>query len=94
VDEKGHIQLKVDRAEREAIAVKEGNVDWIHKQRAGVPSQVVPPPGTRGNANHGVALPGRVAANAFKPAEPQSAVAGFSDSAKDMLLDVLKKGAF
>ncbi|GAB7362986.1 hypothetical protein MBLNU230_g3281t1 [Neophaeotheca triangularis] len=68
VDDQGRVHLNFDRGDKEAIAVKEGNVEWIHQQKerssmglGGARGASVrmppPPPGTAGNANYGAGLP-------------------------------------
>lgn len=63
IDEKGRIRLEVTRANNEAIAVKTGNVQHIHEQRAAadrpMSSPRMPLPGTPGNAKFGFSLPDR-----------------------------------
>ncbi|KAK5107984.1 hypothetical protein LTR62_008878 [Meristemomyces frigidus] len=89
IDEKGRIRLDVSRGTAEAVAVREGDVDFIHEQRAqsftggmapfGVGTASRAPPGTAGNANYGVGLPDR-RRPAFGQAQaqraPESAVWG------------------
>lgn len=63
VDENGRIRLSVTRGDREAVAVKIGEVEHIHESRAaatrGMLGASAAPPGTPGNANFGYSLPDR-----------------------------------
>ena len=63
VDENGRIRLTVSRGDREAIAVKNNDVEGIHASRAastrGMVGGMGALPGTAGNANFGYSLAGR-----------------------------------
>ncbi|KAK5127786.1 hypothetical protein LTR85_004902 [Meristemomyces frigidus] len=64
VDENGRIRLAVARGDREAVAVRRGDVEHIHESRAAATRGMVGGgggpgalPGTPGNANFGYSLP-------------------------------------
>lgn len=93
VDENGRVILSIERGDKEAIAVKSGEVDWIHEQRARggmgggagnggfAGSRSVAPPGTAGNANFGSALPDRrrMAGGRFAGERGAGRVRGFDE---------------
>jgi hypothetical protein len=92
VDEAGRVRLNVARADNEAIAVKEGNVEHIHQGRgsgaARSSSAVGLPPSLgrpRQSANYGFGLPDqrRLAMNERRPMRgaPQSRVSGYDAEA-------------
>ncbi|KAK4544032.1 hypothetical protein LTR36_004530 [Oleoguttula mirabilis] len=66
IDENGRIRLSVTRGDREAIAIKNNDVEHIHEARAAASRGMVGGggaaaalPGTSGNANYGHSLPDR-----------------------------------
>jgi hypothetical protein len=92
VDEAGRVRLNVARADNEAIAVKEGNVEHIHQGRgsgaARSSSAVSLPPSfgrPRQSANYGFGLPDqrRLAMDERRPMRgaPQSRVSGYDAEA-------------
>lgn len=90
VDDKGHIQLKVQEASPQAVGVKTGDpveapeamssYTRFASTRFNDPLDARPPPGTAGNANYGRALPDdrsvRQNARPFDAAELEQAASG------------------
>ena len=90
VDERGRIRLELSRGDKEAVAVKTGNVDLIHEARAastrGMMSSVafpmasssssssLPEQGTQRNANYGTRLPDHSKRGYSPPSERRGGV--------------------